>query len=194
MKRKLLWPVCLGITGWLFSHMYTYGAPETYAYDLRVQIVYTVGGVIAGFVVATIIARFSDKQNKARPLQNGVREIPPRPLTQREVSWVQDILQVNPDWRGTDVSQTRVVAEGPVDEGVCFILNADEPENPKAASLRETVGNLWIQTGDGSTINIQLSHVAGRLHEIYVLFIDTKRPNRPLPESWVEVSRAAADM
>lgn len=116
-----------------------------------------------------------------------------RPLSEREVSWVSDILQANDEWRTADVSKTQVVAEEPGDEGVSIRLQAPEPENPKARPV-ESVGQLWIQTDDGSTINVQLSQFEGRLLELYVLFIDTKHPNRKLPDSWTEVSREAVNM
>jgi len=64
---------------------------------------------------------------------------------------------------------------------------------PKA-SRAESVGNLWIQTDDGSTINVQLSQFEGRLRELYVLFVDHKHPKRKLPESWIEVSREAVNV
>lgn len=122
-----------------------------------------------------------------------VREIEPRSLSEREAGWLHDILRVNEAWREADISRTQVVAEGPCDEGVSIRLEAPEPENPKS-SRRESVGELWITTADGCSINVQLSQFEGRLRELYVLFIDPKRRTRKLPESWVEVSREAADV
>jgi hypothetical protein len=122
-----------------------------------------------------------------------VKDIEPRPLTEREAGWVHDILHANDEWRTADISRTQVVAEGPIDEGVSIRLQAPEPENPKARPV-ESVGQLWIQTDDGSTINVQLSQFEGRLRELYVLFIDKKHPKRKLPESWIEVSREAVNM
>ena len=116
-----------------------------------------------------------------------------RPLTPREATWIRDILRVNEGWREADISQTQVVAEGPTDEGVSIRLEAPEPENPKA-SRRESVGELWIQTDEGCTVNVQLSQFEGRLKELYLLFIDPKHPKRKLPETWTEVSREATDI
>jgi hypothetical protein len=116
-----------------------------------------------------------------------------RPLTPREATWIRDILRVNEGWREADISQTQVVAEGPCDEGVSIHLEAPEPENPKA-SRRESVGELWIQTDEGCTVNVQLSQFEGRLKELYLLFIDPKHPKRKLPETWTEVSREATDI
>jgi len=113
----------------------------------------------------------------------------PRPLAEREASWIRDILQVNDEWREADISQTQVVAEESGEEGVSFVLKASEPENPRAKSRGESVGSLWINTDDGSTINVQLSQFEGRLRELYVLFVDAKHIKRGLPETWTEVSR-----
>ena len=123
-----------------------------------------------------------------------LKEIVPRPLSEREASWIRDILRVNDEWRHADITRTHVVAEGQVDEGIAFRLRAPEPENAQAKPTRESVGNLWIQLQDGSTINVQLSQFEGRLQELYVLFIDPKHPKRTLPENWVEVSREAANV
>jgi len=121
------------------------------------------------------------------------KKIDPRPLTQREVGWIQDILRANDEWRDASISRTQVVAEGPCDDGLSIRLQASEPENPKAKPV-ESVGELWIQTDDGSSINVQLSQFEGRLREIYVLFIDPKRRTQKLPETWTEVSREAANV
>lgn len=123
-----------------------------------------------------------------------VQDIDPRPLTEPEIGWVRDILQANEEWRDADISRTQVVAERPCAEGISIVLQAPEPENPKAKSVRESVGNLWIQTGDGSVINIQLSQFRGSLKSLYVLFIDPKHPKRRLPETWTEISREAVNL
>jgi hypothetical protein len=125
---------------------------------------------------------------------NDVKEIKPRPLTERETGWIRDILQVNDEWRDADISRTQVVGEEPGEEGVSIVLQAPEPENPKAKSRRESVGELWIQTDDGSAINVQLSQFEGRLRELYVLFVDPKLQKRKLPETWTEVSREATNL
>lgn len=120
-----------------------------------------------------------------------VQEIEPRAPSEREAGWLHDILRANEAWREADISRTKVVAEGPCDEGISIRLEAPEPENPKA-SRRESVGELWITTEDGCSINVQLSQFEGRLRDLYVLFIDTKHPKRKLPETWTEISREAA--
>ena len=123
-----------------------------------------------------------------------LKPISPRPLTARESGWIHDIVRVNPLWRDTDTSRTQVVEEGLVDEGVAFVSNTDVPENAQAKGTRESVGNLWIQLSDGAAINVQLSHVDGRLKELYLLVIDPTNPHRQFPNDWVEVSREAADL
>jgi hypothetical protein len=117
----------------------------------------------------------------------------PRPLSDREAGWIKEILQVNPEWQDADISRTQVVAEGPCDEGISIRLQAPEPENPNATSRRESVGELWINTADKCTINVQLSQFEGRLREMYILFIDPKHPKRLLPETWTEVSHEATN-
>ena len=126
-----------------------------------------------------------------------VQSIEPRPLTEREMGWVCDILQANEEWRDADVSRTQIVAEGPSGaNGVSrsLVLQAPEPENPNPRSQRDSVGDLWINVDDGSVMNVQLSQFEGRLQELYVLFVDPKHPKRKLPETWTEVSREAADL
>ena len=138
---------------------------------------------------ATIVEHFKGRSASI----DQVQEIEPRSPSEREAGWLHDILRANEAWREADISRTRVVAEGPCDEGVSIRLESPEPENPKA-SRRESVGELWITTADGCSINVQLSQFEGRLRELYVLFIDTKHPKRKLPETWTEISREAADV
>ena len=120
--------------------------------------------------------------------------IEPRPLSDREAGWIKEILQVNPEWQDADISRTQVVAEGPCSEGISIRLQAPKPENPKAKSRRESVGELWINTNNGCSINVQLSQFQGQLREMYVLFIDPKHPKRTLPETWTEVSHEATNI
>lgn len=136
---------------------------------------------------ANIVEHFRDRSASI----DEVREIEPRTLSEREAGWLHDILRANEAWRAADISRTKVVAEGPCDEGVSIRLEAPEPENPKS-SRRESVGELWIATEDGCSINVQLSQFEGRLRELYVLFIDAKHPKRKLPETWTEISREAS--
>jgi hypothetical protein len=131
---------------------------------------------------------------KESAYKDEVKEIDPRPLTNREAQWIRDILQVSDGWRKADLSKTQVVAEGPTTEGLRFVLRASEPENPRANSRRESVGELWINTDDNCTINVQLSQFQGQLRELYVLFVDPQNPKRKLPESWIEVSREATNI
>ena len=108
-------------------------------------------------------------------IENNIINIEPRPLSARERCWIRDILQANNEWKNADISRTQVVAEGPCDEGISIGLKAPEPEKLEAKSQKESVGELWITTDDGSTINVQLSQFEGKLRELYVLFIDPKR-------------------
>lgn len=127
-------------------------------------------------------------------LRNEVTPIDARPLSEREAGWIRDILQVNPEWRDADIERTTVVAEGANAEGFSIVLDAPGPENPRSVSQRETVGQIWIETDDGGVINVQLSQFKGQLQQIYVLYIDSKRKNRPLPARWYEASREVVNL
>jgi hypothetical protein len=121
-------------------------------------------------------------------MENDVRDIAPRPLTEREATWIHEILQARDDWKGADISRTEVVGEGPCDEGKSILLRAPEPENPRPEQGAGYVGRVVIGTGDGSLIEARLTQSDGRLQELFVLFVDPKHPRRGLPDSWTEVS------
>jgi hypothetical protein len=125
------------------------------------------------------------------PYGDEVEEIAPRPLSERESGWVRDILQTLTDWRDTDFSETRVVAEGMNIEGYSIVLRSPTPENPKWKSSHDILGQLWIETEDQLTINIQLFQWNGQLQELYLLVFDSKARAAKPPMAWVEVSREA---
>jgi len=122
-----------------------------------------------------------------------VNEVAPRPLSEREAGWVHDILQVVPGWHDADFSETRVVAEGMNTEGYSMVLRSPMPGSPRWKSSRDILGQLWIQTEDRLTINVQLFQWNGRLRELYVLVLDSKARNLRLPKAWTEVSREAVN-
>jgi hypothetical protein len=124
-----------------------------------------------------------------RSSESRVIEVTPRRLNEREMSWVQDILRASEGWSDADLSRTLVTAEGCCDEGWSIMLAADQPQNPNRSARRSSIGELWIQTSDGSAINIQLSQSDGYLTELYVLFVDPKNLKRKLPDTWTETSR-----
>jgi hypothetical protein len=124
-----------------------------------------------------------------RSSESRVIEVTPRPLNEREMSWVQDILRASEGWSDADLSRTLVTAEGSCDEGWSIMLAADQPQNPDLSARRSLIGELWIQTSDRSVINIQLSQSDGYLTELYVLFVDPKNLKRKLPGTWTETSR-----
>jgi hypothetical protein len=127
------------------------------------------------------------------PYGDEVNEVAPRPLSERETGWVHDILQAVPDWRDADFSDTRVVAEGMNIEGYSIVLRSATHENPKWKSSHDILGQLWIETEDRLTINIQLFQWKGHLQELYVLVLDSKSRNLRLPPAWIEVSREAVN-
>jgi hypothetical protein len=78
------------------------------------------------------------------------------------------------------------------DDGCQIVTKHPQPENPGAKSIRSSVADLWIQTADQLTVNVQLAEWEGRLQELYVLIIDAKHPGRvirTMPDEWVEISR-----
>ena len=76
------------------------------------------------------------------PHGDEVKEIEPRLLSERENGWVHDIIQAVPDWRDTDFSETRVVAEGVNTEGYSMVLSSPTPENPTWKSSHDILGQL----------------------------------------------------
>ena len=120
-----------------------------------------------------------------------MKEIVPRPLAEREAGWIHDILQAIPEWRDANFSDTRVVAEGMNIEGYSIVLKGPRPENPNWKSAHDILGELWIETEERLTINVQLFQWEGQLQELYVLVIDSKGRSLRLPSTWVETSREA---
>jgi hypothetical protein len=90
-------------------------------------------------------------------LTDEVVAIPPRSLSDIELSWIQSMLKASTGWETSDISQTKVVAEGPNSEGISFVLQAPAPENSGAKLSQSCVANLWIQTADQLTVNVQLA-------------------------------------
>ena len=74
-----------------------------------------------------------------------VKAITPRALTDREVGWIKEILQVSRSWQDADITRTQVVAEGFYGVSPCFKLRAPTPENPSFQSAEEAVGSVWIE-------------------------------------------------
>lgn len=88
------------------------------------------------------------------------------------------MLSASDGWKTADLSQTRVVAEGPNSEGVLLVLQAPAPENPGAKTAQNSLAQLWIHTDKQITMNVQLAQYEGKLQELYILIVDWKRPRR----------------
>jgi hypothetical protein len=132
------------------------------------------------------------KLDRSALLSDEMKSIGPRPLSGIEQGWVQSMLAASDGWETADISQTRVVAEGPNSEGVLLVLQAPVPENPGAKAVRNSIAQLWIQTDQQFTMNVQLAEWEGRLQELYVLIVDGKHPKRiirTIPADGIEVSR-----
>lgn len=127
-------------------------------------------------------------------MEANIKEIHPRPLTKREERWIREILQTSDEWKGADISKTQVVAEGPCDEGLSFLLHAPQPQHPNPGSAAGYIGRIVIWNNDNTFIEVRLDQVDGKLRELFVLFVDPKHPQRGLPDSWVEVSHEATSM
>lgn len=125
-------------------------------------------------------------------LTDEVKMIEPRSLSEVESGWVQAMLSASSGWGTADLSQTRVVSEGPNSEGVLMVLQAPAPENPSARDARNSIAQLWIHTDKQITMNVQLAEYEGKLQELYILIVDWKHPRRlirTLPADGIEVSR-----
>ena len=127
-------------------------------------------------------------------MKNEVKDIEPRLLTQREVEWIREILQSNLGWKDTDISKTKVVAEGLCDDGRSIFLRAPAPENPSPSSPMGYIGRIVIWTDDGCFIEVRLDQSCGRLHELFMQFADPNNRRRKLPEQWTEVSHTAMSL
>jgi hypothetical protein len=128
---------------------------------------------------------------RKRFVKNDVKDIAARPLTKQESGWVREILETSEEWRDADIGNTRVIAEGPCDQGISLLLQAPAPEKPGQPREAGYIGRLVICTADDSMIEVRLNQSDGRLRELFVLFVDPKHPNRALPATWVEVSHEA---
>ena len=105
------------------------------------------------------------KTDRASLLTDEVQEIEPRPLSEVEGGWISSMLDVSAGWETADISKTQVIAEGPRTEGISFTLQTPSPENPKAKAVRNSFGNLWIETSNQLVINAQLSELEGSLQQ-----------------------------
>jgi len=122
-------------------------------------------------------------------MKEAEENLAPRPVTDRESAWIREILQTDDEWRGFDIAGVRVVSRGPCDEGISIELSA--PENPNAISWGGYIGRVVILTADNGYLEIRLTYSNRRLDELFMLFVDPKHLNRPLPEHWTEVSHEA---
>ena len=129
--------------------------------------------------------------NRLNPLELETLKNDPRQLTKQETAWIREILQTRVDWMDADISKTQVIAKGPCDEGISFLLRAPVPENPGAISDSGNIGRVVVTTDDTSLIEIRLSPLHGRLYELFVLYVNPAHPERMLPERWIEVSHEA---
>lgn len=67
------------------------------------------------------------KLDRSTLLSDEVKSIEPRPLSGIEKGWVQSMLAASYGWETADISQTRVVGEGPNSEGVFWFCKLPLP-------------------------------------------------------------------
>lgn len=114
-----------------------------------------------------------------------------RSLTQQELGWIAEILRTREEWKLADISEAVVIGQERCDEGASILLSAPEPENASLHGTSGYIGRVCINTTCGAFIEVRLDHLGGRLHELFVLFVDPGKPSRQLPDTWTEVSHEA---
>ena len=122
--------------------------------------------------------------------------IPRRQLSEQEMSWVHDVIAVNPEWSGIDVGELYAIAKCPC--GECKSVKLERPsipQNPrwKNRSHGETsflrfgfpVGSAYIQAKNHGLVQVMLFTDEGFLDWLDVVSMEGK----PLPEMVEELSR-----
>jgi len=105
------------------------------------------------------------KLDRSALLNDEVRSIEPRSLSGIEQGWIQSMLAASDEWETADISQTRVVAEGPNSEGVLLVLQAPAPEIRVAdravfERFESRVSSIWVYVcGVGRSLGLMHSSV-----------------------------------
>src|SRR5271168_1064083 len=112
--------------------------------------------------------------------------IPRRRLTRDEQSWVNEILSASKRWADVTVGELFAIGKCPC--GFCRAIQLEAPvcpQNPEAKG-RGQIGDIDIHTTAGDVINVALYADNGSLSDLDVL---CEFGFKPVPESWIEVSR-----
>jgi len=123
------------------------------------------------------------------------RNVTPRALSDREQSWVKEILENHPDWADVDVSGTQVVAECGCGKCSTVYLHSARAHNPRLAGTKGYIGRIEIRTHDEFGITVTLDQHDGILSELYVDFLDlTDAGDRDPPQTWSEEAHTVTRM
>ena len=154
----------------------------------------TVGSGPAKLIVAC--ASFVANRNRSR--NDGVEMKPhasspegtrttKRPLTQQKLGWISAILKENRRWSNAEVEGLQVVWEctcGCRSVGLGPVANSRT--SSAEGSMVGMIGDLYIQTAEGKSIEILLHANKGRLVELEVI---CNANSEPIPAAWQEVAR-----
>jgi hypothetical protein len=123
------------------------------------------------------------------------KSITPRPLSAQEQSWIQEILEHDPQWADVELIGTQVVAECGCGKCRTVYLDSLSPQNPSLAGTKGYIGRIEISTVDNFLITITLDQKDGRLSELYVDPLDLNEPgDRILPDQWREKGHVVTRM
>jgi len=123
------------------------------------------------------------------------KSITPRPLSAQEQSWIQEILEHDPQWADVELIGTQVVAECGCGKCRTVYLDSLSPQNPSLAGTKGYIGRIEISTVDNFLITITLDQKDGRLSELYVDPLDLNEPgDRILPDQWLEKGHVVTRM
>jgi hypothetical protein len=121
--------------------------------------------------------------------------ITPRPLSQRERTWVREIMEHNPRWADVDIKGTMVVARCDCETCQTIYFDSPLPQNPSLAGTKGYIGRIEITTVDYFLITVTLDQLDGRIHELDVNPLDLIEPGtRTLADVWEEKTHTVTPM
>ena len=123
------------------------------------------------------------------------KPIEPRPLTEQERGWVQEILESHPDWADVDVSSMEVIAVCGCGKCGTIYFGNKLPQNPRLQGTRGYIGRIYINTTNEFFIEITLDQIDGNISELYVNYVDVSPAgDRTSPGLWKELSHKVEKM
>jgi hypothetical protein len=115
--------------------------------------------------------------------------IEPRDLSSREISWLREIVESNPQWADSDLNAARVVARCACGKCRTVFLECPSPQNPLLAGTKGWVGRVEIMTTDDFLITVTVDQRDGSLSGLYVDIdaLDLRElGDRAFPDEWRE--------